>query len=314
MIYTCKIFINLPFLCKFIILITFINMILTNIYMLYYNTFSLSSNNIFSNIYLWTLFTSMFVPSSVVNFMFVNILFVFKAVNLERSLGTLRYTIYIILDNLFCSAYYLIITLIVNKYYSFLMHGMLSITVCQSTLLCLANKDTNLKFFSIKINSNLYPLVLGIFLLILNNLAYLEIIIGYISAIIYYYLLRYQINENIIIYIELNIYKIINYLKILNYVDINTNYSNTIQVSKKSISKPIRLKNSLKNCNKISDKSIVYDNYDYYNTKRDIIIINKLAKESSTVETNSSFKQVKKLSNIIVNKYNYSELNDEKTL
>lgn len=198
---------EIPFCIRFILIINILFFILN----LFTNYISFYLSNIplytISHYQFWRLITTSFITTNIINLILGFMIWIKDAVSLEKSIGTLRYIFIFILNSLFiniiyCSIIYSIkyITksnaILLNNYYGMYKvnnNGLLSIIICEITLLCLNNADSTINFLyrPCPIKAKYYPFFIIIIFTLINNFRInYGIISGFLYAFIYYFLIQ----------------------------------------------------------------------------------------------------------------------------
>lgn len=238
-----------------------------------------------SKIRIWTIFTGTFIPSGILNLTFCLIFWVHKAKNLEKSLSTVRYMINFFIDCFMTSFLYFLTAIVFRFYELWPQNGLLAVTMCQNTLLCIANPNVNLSFIFFDLNSKYYPLLLSLIMLIVHLFKAIDILIGIIYAFVYYYLIRIQLSDEFAAKME-------EIMSFCHYFSSFVSVSDATGVSNKN-------EPDMKNKQEI----VISTNNNYGSNNKNDINIEKLDKSSDRgkPKNNSS------------NQVNYINLEDDKT-
>jgi len=198
---------DIPFFVRFV-LITNVILIILNIFTPYIS-FYLSNIPVLTlkQYQFWRLITTSFITTNLINMIFGFIVWTKDAIFLERSLGTIRYIFIFLFNSIFINLIACLLTFLFSKnnfqlsHYSYVHKvnnsGIWPIIICETTLLCLNNPDSKIKFLFVPspIRAKYYPFIIIILLILINNFRVnFHIISGLIYGIIYYYLLQNKCN------------------------------------------------------------------------------------------------------------------------
>ena len=212
---------EVPLFIRFVLIIKIFVFIL-NLFSNYIS-FYLSNIPLFtiSHYQFWRLLTTCFITTNLINMIIGFIVWVKDAISLEKSLGTIRYIIVFITNSIFINLLYCSFIYLLNHYsknknflgentfgiYKVNNSGIWPIIICEMTLLCLNNPDSQIKFLfrPCPIKAKYYPIFIIIIYILINNFRInFGIISGFLYGIIYYYLLqnRFHISDETIKKIE----------------------------------------------------------------------------------------------------------------
>ena len=158
---------------------------------------------------LWRLFTSPFITTSLVS-IFFSLLFWFRhAIKLEQEKGTVKYMLTFFMNSFCIQTMYCILMLIISLIIQnpimlrmkITMRGVINkglwpILMCDLTLICLRNPESNMRFFFFPCNikAKYYPFFLfGFFTLLSNFNIDFEILCGIVFGFLYHYYLYRKI-------------------------------------------------------------------------------------------------------------------------
>lgn len=158
--------------------------------------------NVLQKFRIWTIFTGSFVSSGFLNLVFCLIFWTHKAKNLEKSLSTIRYMLNFMIDCSITSFAYFIIAVILRFCSTWQLNGLLAVTMCQNTLLCIANPNVKLSLVFYDLEAKYYPFVLSLIMFIIHFGKAVDLVIGILYAFAYFYLIRIQISDDIATRIE----------------------------------------------------------------------------------------------------------------
>lgn len=212
---------NLPLLTLLITIFISVNIVLGIILNVYYSNLAFSSNNVVKKLKIWTIITGTFVPSSVLNYFFTILFWVFKADKLERSLSTTRYFINFMIDAMFTSILFLIAASLIPFYNNINYNGLLSVVICENTLICMANPNVKVKFLFLKFNAKWYPIILCLIMSVIHLGYVLDMVIGIIYAFIYFYIMRITISNESIESIEDKLYFLKHFDRFISICNVN---------------------------------------------------------------------------------------------
>ena len=158
---------------------------------------------------IWRLVTSNFISTSFLNLIFVFFFWLPQSMNLERSIGTVRYMINFFVNSIFIQLLYDLFLLIFSIFNSSILlkkiyydknnnmeyiesDGLWPYIMMEMTILCLANPENemNILCFSYPIKSKYYPLILFVILTVCNFTIKFDLIAGIVYGCIYVYYLR----------------------------------------------------------------------------------------------------------------------------
>ena len=203
---------NIPFFVQFYIIITLI------LYTL--NHFIKDTSYLLSNVpskiiyqsQIWRLITSGFMTTNLCKIILGFLSWTKFACSLENAMGTLKYMIIFTINSFFIQILYCILhyfssfitfkkasNIILNKDNNNIdteNNGMWGIIICELTLLCLNNPQSQIKilFFPCKIKIKYYPIIFCLLLSLFDSFKIdLQIISGVIYGVIYFYFLKSKI-------------------------------------------------------------------------------------------------------------------------
>ena len=158
---------------------------------------------------IWRLVTSNFISTNFLNLIFVIFFWLPQSMNLERSIGTVRYMINFFVNSIFIQLLYDLFLLIFSIFNSSILlkkiyydknnnmeyiesDGLWPYIMMEMTILCLANPENemNILCFSSPIKSKYYPLILFVILTVCNFTIKFDLIAGILYGCIYVYYLR----------------------------------------------------------------------------------------------------------------------------
>ena len=158
---------------------------------------------------IWRLLTSNFISTNFLNLIFVFFFWLPQSMNLERSIGTVRYMINFFVNSIFIQLLYDLFLLIFSIFNSSILlkkiyydknnnmeyiesDGLWPYIMMEMTILCLANPENemNILCFSYPIKSKYYPLILFVILTVCNFTIKFDLIAGILYGCIYVYYLR----------------------------------------------------------------------------------------------------------------------------
>ena len=158
---------------------------------------------------IWRLLTSNFISTNFLNLIFVIFFWLPQSMNLERSIGTVRYMINFFVNSIFIQLLYDLFLLIFSIFNSSILlkkiyydknnnmeyiesDGLWPYIMMEMTILCLANPENemNILCFSSPIKSKYYPLILFVILTVCNFTIKFDLIAGILYGCIYVYYLR----------------------------------------------------------------------------------------------------------------------------
>ena len=165
---------------------------------------------------IWRLLTSNFISTNFLNLIFVIFFWLPQSMNLERSIGTVRYMINFFVNSFFIQFLYslfLVILSIIFKtsillkkihydtrsnMYFIESDGLWPYIMMEMTILCLVNpeKDINVLCFFSSIKSKYYPIVLLVVLSFINCSIRLDLFAGVAYGFIYSYYLKNFLDFN----------------------------------------------------------------------------------------------------------------------
>jgi membrane associated rhomboid family serine protease len=208
---------GVPFFIRFILImkiILFILNLLTN-----YISFYLSNLPIYTiyHYQFWRLITTSFITTNLINMLIGFLIWIKDAISLEKSLGTIRYILIFITNSININLIYCFFMFIVEHFsnnkillrnepliiYKVNNSGIWPIIICEMTLLCLNNPDSQIKFLfkPCPIRAKYYPIFIIIILSLINKFRInFQILSGFLYGIIYYYIFqnRLHISDEII--------------------------------------------------------------------------------------------------------------------
>lgn len=250
--------------------------------------FSNIPENVLHKFRIWTIVTGTFTPTGFVNLAICIAFWIHSARNLEKSLSTTRYMLNFLIDSTFTSLFYFIFGVLLFFFSTWPLNGLLAVTMCQNTLLCIANPNVKLSLVFVKIDAKYYPLALSLIMFIMHLGKAFDIFIGIGYAFAYYYLIRIQISDEFTLKFE----KFLSFLtKFDSFVSVSD--STGFNGDKEKAQQQIVIQTN--------------NNHSYNDPNKNEISIEKLDKSSDR-----GTHQGKKLSSN--NQVNYINLEDEKTL
>lgn len=216
---------GVPFFIRFILIakiILFILNLLTN-YISFYLS-NLPSYTIY-HYQFWRLITTSFITTNLINMLIGFLIWVKDAISLEKTLGTIRYIIIFITNSININLIYCLFMFIVDHFsknktilrneplviYKVNNSGIWPIIICEMTLLCMNNPDSQIKFLfkPCPIKAKFYPIFIIIILSLINKFRInFQILSGFLYGIIYYYLFqsRLHISDEIIKKLENSVF------------------------------------------------------------------------------------------------------------
>ena len=266
--YIDRLTVSMPFFIKILICST---IILYLINLLLPISFILSNIPYYTIYYfnIWRIFTTPFMTTNILSILFSLFFWFQDAVKLEKEVGTVKYMLIFLMNDICIQIIYclitFLITLIIRNPYVLKMkitkkgirsQGLLPLLLCDLTLLCLSNPENRMKFyfFPCTIKAKYYPTFLFVVFTIINEFTFdFEALSGIGFGLLYHYYLGKK-------------------LKITN------NFSNKIEnsflckwmknrrgfVSSGGVSLP-ELKNNLENVRNVS----IHENENSANTQRE---------------------------------------------
>lgn len=159
---------------------------------------------------IWRLITANLLSTGLLNIIFAIFFWLPQSINLERSIGTVRYMMNFFVNSFFIQflyALFLVILSIIFKtsillkkihydtrsnMYFIESDGLWPYIMMEMTILCLANPENemNILCFSYPIKSKYYPLILFVILTVCNFTIKFDLIAGILYGCIYVYYLR----------------------------------------------------------------------------------------------------------------------------
>lgn len=223
---------SIPFFTRSVFFISLVLLIIKFLSPSTQQLFVLSHTNVFSKYYFWSIITGAFAPSGILNLTVCSLFWIIRAKALEKSLGTLRFIGNFFIDTIMMSILFVLATLLINQE---ILNGLLAITVCHNTLLCLANREVKISFIFFEIPAKYYPLLLSGTLIIAHYGAFIEVLIGIVYSFLFFYLLKIQIPDGPIISLEnkLNCFKVFT-----SFVFLQSGLSNIIKENAKATPTP----------------------------------------------------------------------------
>ena len=235
---------DIPLFIRFVFIMNlflFILNVFTNYISFYLSNIPLYTLNHYQ---FWRLITTSFVTTNLINMLIGFIVWIKDAISLEKSLGTVRYIIVFLTNSIniniiYCLIFYLINHISRNKillrYNSSVVQkvnnsGIWPIIICEMTLLCLNNPDSQIKFLfrPCPIKAKYYPIFIIIIFTLINNFRInYEIISGFLYGIIYFYVFqtRFHISDDTIRKLENSCCKCLNGLGGFINIDSINNYT-----------------------------------------------------------------------------------------
>ena len=202
-----KIWGNIPFFMKFLLVIIFIlyisNLLIKNI-SFYFSNIPYYAISYFQ---IWRIITTVFIATNLFKLMLGLIFWIKYASSLESSIGTVKYMTIFFMNTLFIQILFCILKFslmkILKKDNKYLLNkvslkgtinnSLLGNIFCELTLLCLSNPETPNKLLLIPfiIKAKYYPFILfAIFYIVDSFKIDLEIVSGILYAYVYYYYLK----------------------------------------------------------------------------------------------------------------------------
>ena len=158
---------------------------------------------------IWRLITANLLSTGLLNIIFTIFFWLPQSMNLERSIGTVRYMINFFVNSIFIQLLYDLFLLIFSIFNSSILlkkiyydknnnmeyiesDGLWPYIMMEMTILCLANPENemNILCFSYPIKSKYYPLILFVILTVCNFTIKFDLIAGIVYGCIYVYYLR----------------------------------------------------------------------------------------------------------------------------
>ena len=205
-----EVLINIPFFLQFYILTTSFLYIINKFI---YNISNILSNiptKIIFNFQYWRLITSTFMTTNIFNIILGFLSWYKFACTLENSLGTIKYMIIFLVNSFFIQILYCIFkyissfitiktsqkAIIYNKINYEENNGMWGIIICELTLLCLNNPQSQIKLliFPCSVKAKYYIIILYLLICLFDSFKIdFQIVSGIIYGIIYFYFLKNRI-------------------------------------------------------------------------------------------------------------------------
>ena len=250
-----RILLNIPIFIRCYYIITIVLFILNlkikyiSFYLInipYYTIFKLQ---------LWRLLTSVFITTNFLQILLAFFVWIKHTSFLETQLGTIKYALVFCINAISIQIINIIImggiSLINNKIYSAEIKskknsGLWGILMCEMTMLCVSNPESQVKllFLPFNIKAKIYPLILVLMFLVSNIFEVdIEIISGIIYGLIYYYFLKtkLQISDSFVQKLEsLKIFKAL--LQVKGFISVN-HISSGLPVSITNVSTVIEIEN-----------------------------------------------------------------------
>lgn len=295
-----------PFFIKILSLSTIILYILN----IFFNDISFYLSNIpFYTIFhyqLWRIASSFLITTNIYNVILVLIFWTREGSSMETRVGTIKYIIIFIRNNMFIQIIYTtIISLIsflfqsknfmknkikyVNKSednYTVNNCGLWPFCMCEVTLLCMCNPNTKVKFLFIpfEFKAKYYPIIWLILFILVNNLNYnndIEVLCGVLFALIYQYYLRFYLNIS-----DVCIQKFENCI-CCKWMSSITGFVSVNHITNKFMGEISKQRISVNNMNKINNRKKIKKSGD--NIERNIKIASEYSNrnESSMISTDS---------------------------
>lgn len=152
---------------------------------------------------IWRLLTTVLISTSIFNILFAFLAWVSEAIRLEQTIGTVRYSLYFLINSVLIQALYSITLLILvpllgkqilsrNVMFGSVDNsGLWPVIMCEITLLCLANPEslTRLFFIPYQFRAKFYPFVLLVFFSLFNGIQF-DLVSGVAYGHMYFYYLK----------------------------------------------------------------------------------------------------------------------------
>ena len=259
---------TIPFCVKSLLIINLI------FYLFSFSTiFSYYLSNIpqytIKHFHIWRLLTSNFLSTSILNLIFAFFFWIPQAINLERSIGTIKYMLNFLINSTLIQLTYSLFIIIMGFFFNGItdkkIHyyhqtkeieyiesdGIWPYIMMEMTVLYLANPDNNMNIFCIPypIKSKYYPFLMLIFIFIINFSIRFDFIAGVVYGYFYVFYLKNSLEIS-----EQHIENIEN-CSIFNYVRESSSF-----IKKSKIDASFLLGNNMNNYKE-------YNNYDNNNQR-----------------------------------------------
>lgn len=165
----------------------------------------------------WRVASSFLITTNIYNIILVLIFWTREGSSMETRVGTIKYIIIFLRNNMFIQIIYTIIVSLIsflfqNKNFmkikinyvnkdSYLVNncGLWPFCMCEVTLLCMCNPNTKVKFLFIpfEFKARYYPIIWLVVFILANNLNYnndIEVLCSILFALMYQYFLRFYLN------------------------------------------------------------------------------------------------------------------------
>lgn len=194
--------ISIPLFCRLVSITTLSLLILRIINTEDADIIALIPNEVLGKYHIWSLLSGPFVPSGIISYLSCIFLWIYRAKSLENSLGTIRFSINFFIDCFFTSLLYFGLAIILPVTRNWVLNGLFAVTICQITLLCLANPSVKLSLIFCNIEAKFYPIIISLILGVVHLGKCIDILAGLSYAFLYFYLLRIYIPDTVISKIE----------------------------------------------------------------------------------------------------------------
>ena len=230
---------NITFSIKLIITITIIFYILNLFLPISYIFSNITYYSIYK-IQIWRFITGNFIITNLINIIFAIIFWVNEAIQYEKKLSTIKYFLHFLINSTFIQIIYSIFQLFFSLFYKELINkkknnfennGIWPYILFEISLMCLLNPDNDIYLLCIPypIPAKYFPLVLILFLFILNMGIELNLIIGVLYSFIYVNLIKNKMDLS-----DESIEKIENSF-LFNHFKDNTNFIKLNNVNNESL-------------------------------------------------------------------------------
>ena len=197
---------EVPFFIRFVIitkLILFTISLFTQFFIFYFSNIPLYS---IKHYQLWRLITTSFLTTNIINMLIGFIIWLHDSISLEKSIGTIRYIFIFITNSIFINIIYCLIIFFIGyikkdklllEIYKINNSGIWPIIICELTVLCLNNPDSQIMFFftPCPMKAKYYPFFIIIIYNLMNDFKMnYDVISGFFYGVIYYYCFQNKIN------------------------------------------------------------------------------------------------------------------------
>ena len=203
-IYLLNFYKSITFTINLIITITIILYILNLIFPISY----IFSNVTYYSIYkfqIWRFITGNFLITNLINIIFAIIFWINEAIQYEKKLSSIKYFLHFLINSTFIQILYSLFQLFFSLFYKNLINnkkdnfennGIWPYILFEISLMCLLNPDNNIYLLCIPypIPAKYFPLVLILFLFILNMGIELNLIVGVLYSFIYVNLIKNKLD------------------------------------------------------------------------------------------------------------------------